>query len=71
LGFLQLAPYAITLENREIVDEELALEMIHLMLQTDGGKTRQLTLEGDAVPVLRSNLDSLSALDIVEETGHR
>ena len=68
--FFQFATDAIALERGEIVDEQFAVEMIHLVLQTHGGELGEFALEGDAVTVLGAHGHALCALDLVENAGH-
>ena len=39
LGFFQLAANALALERREVVDEQLAVEVVDFVLQANGGQT--------------------------------
>src|SRR5947207_5271071 len=56
---------ALALELGKIVDEELPLEVIHLVLDADREQSLGLKLERLAVAVERSNLDLRGPLDVV------
>ena len=68
---LELAADPITLERGEIVDEQLAVEVIHFVLQANGQNAVELTLEDDAVTILRPHTDALRTLDRIEDAGDR
>src|SRR5690606_13909747 len=61
---------ALALELREVVDEQLAFEMIHLVLDALREQTFRLELERLAVAVERLHLDALGPLDVVVQPGH-
>src|SRR5437773_988655 len=68
---LELLANALALEVREVVDEELALEMIHLVLDAHGKDVLEVALEEVAVAVLGAQPDLRRALDLVEDPRHR
>src|SRR6185437_12073054 len=68
---LELLADALTLEAREIVDEELAVDVVHLVLNADGEQLLAVTLEDVAVAVLGAHPDLRGALDLIEVSGHR
>ena len=57
------------MKQREAIDEELADEMVHLMLQADGFHTRKISLEDTAVAVLRSDSNLRRPYDVSDNTG--
>src|SRR5690625_4968042 len=60
---------ALTLRLRKIVDEALAFEVVHLVLDTLREQTLRLEFERLAVPIERFHLDALSTLDEVVQAG--
>src|SRR5882672_145948 len=62
---------ALALELGQVVDEELAVQVIHLVLDADGQQTFRLELERLAGPVERAHLDLGGAVDVVVELRHR
>src|SRR5437879_12184305 len=66
---LELLANALALEVRQVVDEELALEMIHLVLDAHREDVLEVALEEVAVAVLGAQPDLRRALDLVEDPG--
>ena len=69
--FFEFSPDALALEPRQVIDEQLAGQMIHLVLQAYRRQTLQLTLEWLAVRILGAHLHARRALDLLEYVGHR
>ena len=61
---VELAPDALALELGKVVDEQLAFEMIHLVLQAHRQQALELPLERAPVPVLRAHANARGALDL-------
>src|SRR5687768_3899434 len=59
------------LERRQVFDEDLALQMIHLVLDAYGQQAVGLELERFALGIERSHPYPLRPRDLVEHTGHR
>ncbi len=57
------------LKQRKTIDEELADKMVHLMLQADGFHTRQISLEGTALPILCPDSNRRRSHDVSDDTG--
>src|SRR6185369_4384939 len=71
LGLLhRLLLQSLAFELRQVVDEQLPLEMIHLVLDADREEPLGLELERLAVAVERADFDLRSAIDVVVELGH-
>src|SRR5438105_10212440 len=70
LGLEHLALDAIALERREVLDEHLATQMIHLVLDAHGQDALGLDRARLAVLVLRRDLHARGALDAVVDAGH-
>src|SRR5919108_2254203 len=66
---LELLADALALQVRQVVDEQLALEMIHLVLQADGGEPLELDLLELALHVLESGTDLRGAFHLIEDAG--
>ena len=69
--FIQLLANALALEIGEIVDEQLAFEMVHLVLQAHGRETIEVDLEDLALHVLGAGADGGGTLHLVENAGNR
>src|SRR5258708_16530152 len=69
--FLKLGLDALLLEARQIVDEDFALEVIHLVL--DANREELVCDEGErlAVQIERAHGDALGALDRLVDSGDR
>src|SRR6185437_3396677 len=67
---LQLLADALTLEIGKVVDEELAVEVIHLVLDADGENLLAVPLEEVAVAVLGTDTDPRGALHLLEIAGN-
>src|SRR5262245_31599747 len=55
----ELRADALLLELRQVLDENLALQMVHLVLDADGEQPLRLEREGVAVLVVSAHLDAL------------
>ena len=55
--FFQLGLDALAFEGGQVVHEELALEVVHFVLDTDGEDAFGFQFEGVAVPVQRLHAD--------------
>src|SRR5579875_442033 len=62
---------ALALEVGEIVHEQLAVEVIHLVLEAHREKTLEIALERLALTVLGAHADLRGPLHLVEDPGHR
>src|SRR6185312_15081805 len=72
LAFLvELLADAVALDVGEVVDEELAVEMIHLVLQADREHSLEVALEPLAMAILGTDAHLRGALDLVEDAGDR
>ena len=72
LGLLRgLLLQALALELRQIVDEQLAVEVVHLVLNADGEHPFGVELERLAVRIERAHANHGGAIDEVVELGHR
>src|ERR1044072_7146724 len=60
----QLCANALLLELRQVLDEHLALQVIHLVLDADREQPLSLERESGAVLVIGANLDPLGTLDL-------
>src|SRR3984893_6726445 len=69
--FFQAAPDELALELREVVDEQLALEMIHLMLDANSQKSIRIHFKRLPVGPQGSHPDVGGALHLVEYVGYR
>ena len=58
-------------ELRQVLDEHLAFQVIHLVLNADGEQALRLQRKGIAVLVVRPHLDSLGARDQLVDAGQR
>src|SRR5438067_12212428 len=68
---LELPAYALALEVRQVVDEELALEMIHLVLDPHREDVLEVALEDVAVAVRGAEASHRRALDLGEDPRDR
>jgi hypothetical protein len=68
---VELLADALALELRQVVDEELAVEMVHLVLQADGQHAVELALDDGAAGVLVAHAHALGAWHVVIDAGHR
>jgi hypothetical protein len=71
LLLFHLRPNARLLEAREVLDEHLPLEVIHLVLDADRKQALGFQLERLPGGVQRAHFDLLGALDNVINSGHR
>src|SRR6185436_17630875 len=71
LALLQLRADAFLLELGEILDEDLALEMVHLVLDARGQEARGVEREARPVAVEGGHRDALGALDVVIDSRDR
>src|ERR1700722_11205093 len=69
--FFQTPPDELTLEFREIVDEQLALEMVHLMLDANSQKPFRIHLERRPVESQGAHTDVGGTLHLVVHVGYR
>jgi hypothetical protein len=67
--FIELFTNAVALQIREVIDEKLAIQMIHLVLKTYGTNAVELAFENLAVAIFRSNTYALGAFDFVKDSG--
>src|SRR5687768_17707909 len=67
----ELGADALLLELRQMLDEHLALQVVHLVLDAHGEKTLRLQGERIAVLVVRAHLDTLGTLDQFIDARHR
>src|SRR3982751_961251 len=67
----QLGADALLLQLREVLDENLALQVIHLMLDAHREQTLRLERERVAVPIVGANLDALGAWHQLIDSRHR
>src|SRR3954463_9179843 len=68
---VELLANALALQVRQVIDEELAFEVIHLVLHTDGEDVVAVALEHVALPVQRPHPDFRGPHDFVEDARHR
>src|SRR5687768_3048006 len=68
---LPLRDRGASLEKAEVVEEQLAVQMIDLVLQAAREQVRRVELEGLAVAVQRANGDARGAVDVAEDLGDR
>ena len=61
----------VRLSSRQVVDEQLAVEMIHLVLDAHGEQAVGVELDLLAVAVERAHADLVGARDLVEDARHR
>src|SRR5256885_1441030 len=66
----QLGANALLLELRQVLDEDLALQMIHFMLDADREQPLRFQRERIAVLVIGPHLDPLSALNQLVDARH-
>src|SRR3954470_8444234 len=66
----QLCAYPLLLQLRQVLDEHLALEVIHLVLNAHGQQTLGFEREGIPVLIERAHFHPFSALDQLVDTGH-
>ncbi len=69
--FVQLLADTVTLQVGQVIHEQFALEMIHLMLQAHRDHAIQIPLKGRAGPILGPHPDARRPLDIIEYVGDR
>src|SRR5262245_12045851 len=67
----ELRADALLLELRQVLDEHLALQVIHLMLNANGDQALRLQRKGIAVRVMGADLDALGARDQLVDAGQR
>src|SRR6185503_10754282 len=67
---LQLLANALALEVGEVVDEQLALDVIHLVLHAHGQRSLVVALEHLAVAILSAHADLGGALHLVVNAGN-
>src|SRR5919197_3534220 len=67
----ELRANALLLERRKMFDENLALQMVHLVLDAHGEQSLRLQGESVAVLVEGSHLDALGPLNELVDTRHR
>src|SRR5690606_2359014 len=68
---LELAADALALELRQVVDEQLAVQVVHLVLQAHGEQVGEVLFVRGTVGILIANAHALRALDVVIDAGHR
>ena len=71
VDFLQLLANAVTLEVGQVINEKLTVEVITLMLDADCQQAVVDFVKGVAVAVQCLDADTLRALDVLVEAGHR
>src|SRR5574341_1242220 len=67
----ELRADALLLQLREVLDEHLALQVIHLVLDAHSEQALRLERERIAVSIVRAHLDPFCALDELVNSGHR
>jgi hypothetical protein len=67
----QLLADALALEAGQIIHEQLAVQVIDLVLDAHRQQAIGIQLEGLAVAVQGAHLDALGALNLLEEARHR
>src|SRR6185295_4922195 len=67
----KLGADALLLELRQVLDEDLALQMIHFMLDAHGEQALRLQRECSAVLVVGAHLHALCPLHQFVDGGHR
>src|SRR5688572_21604604 len=67
----ELCANALLLELRKVLDEDLALEVIHLVLDANGEQPLRFQGEGIAVLIVRAHLAALRALHQLVDVRHR
>src|ERR1700741_890901 len=67
----ELRADALLLELRQVLDEHLALEVIHFVLNADREQSLRFQGERIAVLVVGAHLHALRALDQLIDAGHR
>src|SRR5690606_22644301 len=71
LVLLELLANALLLEPRQMIDEDLAVEVVDLMLDAGREQTGRLELERAAVAVERAHAHAPRAHDRLEDARHR
>src|SRR5258708_21573466 len=71
LTFLELRADPVLLELGQVIDEDLALQMVHLVLDARGRHAGGIQREPRAVAIERGDGDALRALDIVVDARNR
>lgn len=69
--FLEFFLDPVALEVREVINEQLAVQVIALMLDADGEQAFGNQFVRLAVTVQRLDADLLRAVDVLVETGYR
>ena len=67
----QLLAHHLALERRQVVDEHLAVQVIHLVLDAHREQAVGGELEGFAVAIERLDRDRVGAGDVGVDAGHR
>src|SRR5574341_2581221 len=67
----ELRADALLLQLRQVLDEHLALQVIHLVLNAHGEQSLGFERERTAVLIVRADLDALGALDQFVDSRHR
>src|SRR5262245_63427922 len=67
----QLGADALLLQLREVLDENLALQVVHLVLDADGQQSLRLERERLAILVVSAHFHALGALHELVDARHR
>lgn len=70
MQFLKFRFDAIPLQRRQIIDKQLAIEVIDLVLDADGEQAISLKGKRLAIKVLRGDANDIGALYGFIKTGH-
>src|SRR5690349_8154007 len=68
---VELLANALALEIGQVVDEQLAVEMIHLVLDAHGEDVLVVALEARAAAILEAHAHLGGALHLIEDPRHR
>src|SRR5450755_777197 len=69
--FFEAPANQLTLEFGKVVDEQLAVEMVHLVLKANGQKAVGVNFKRISVTSQRADTDMRSPLHLVIDVGHR
>ena len=69
--FFEAPANQLTLKLGKVVDEQLAVEMVHFVLKADGQKPVGINFKGISVTSQRTDTDMRSPLHLVVDVGQR
>ena len=70
LAFFELRANAVLLQFGQIVDEDLAVQVVHLVLDAGGEHPRRVEREASAVAVEGGDGNAFRPLDVIVDPGH-